>query len=127
MIQTYRGACHCGKVRFEIDAELDQVRACDCSVCSKRGALIHRVAEDAFRLHTPLNELTLYQWHTRTAEDYFCPQCGILAFRRPRALSAAEIATGAAPFHGWAVNVRCLEGVDVDALPVRHIAGRLLD
>jgi hypothetical protein len=34
MKQTYRGRCHCGKVRFEVDADLDHVRVCDCSICA---------------------------------------------------------------------------------------------
>jgi hypothetical protein len=97
MTKTYRGSCHCGKVRFEVDADLDHVRVCDCTVCRKRGALNHRVDEACFRLLTPLDELSVYQWHTRTAKDYFCPMCGN-PFRRPRA----------AP-HLWAINVRCLD------------------
>jgi len=116
MKQTYRGSCHCGNVRFEIYAELDQVRVCDCSMCRRRGALLHRVDETSFRLLSPLGDLTLYQWHTKTAKDYFCPTCGIQPFRRPRT----------AP-HQWSVNVRCLEGVDVDALPITYTHGSRLD
>jgi hypothetical protein len=125
-MQTYRGSCHCGRVRFEVDLELDHVRVCDCSLCRRRGALIHRVAESQLRLHTPLADLTLYQWHTRTAEDYFCPICGILPFRRPRHRTTTEIADGAAPFAGWSVNVRCLDGVDLEAIPIRRVFGSRL-
>lgn len=116
MTKTYRGSCHCGRVRFEVDADFDHVRVCDCSLCRKRGALNYRVAESHFRLLTPFDELSLYQWHTRTAKDYFCPVCGILPFRRPRT----------AP-HLWAVNVRCLDGVDLAAIPIERIHGSLLD
>ena len=115
MKQTYRGSCHCGHVRFEIDAELDHVRVCDCSVCSRRGALNHRVAPHCFRLLTPLEDLTTYTFHTRTARDYFCPTCGILPFRRPR--TDPDV---------WTVNVRCLEGVDLDAIPVKRVYGSRL-
>ena len=115
MQQTYRGACHCGRVRFEVDAVLDHVRVCDCSICRRRGALIHRVAPAQFRLLTPLEDLTLYQFHTHTARDYFCPTCGILPFRRPRT----------AP-DKWAINVRCLEDVDLDAIPVKRVYGSKL-
>jgi hypothetical protein len=127
MIKTYRGACHCGRVRFEVDADLDHVRVCDCSICRRRGALIHRVPNEALRIETPLAELTLYQWHTKTAEDYFCPGCGILPFRRPRTRTSAEAASGAVPFTGWGVNVRCLEGVDLDAIPIKRVFGSTLD
>lgn len=49
------------------------------------------------------------------ARDYICPVCGILGFRRPR------LGTGV-----WAVNVRCLEGVDVDKVEVRKVFGKQL-
>lgn len=116
MKETYRGSCHCGRVRFEIDADLDQVRVCDCSMCRRRGALLHRVQENNFRLLSNLSELTMYQWHTKTAKDYFCPTCGIQPFRRPRT----------APDQ-WSVNVRCLEGVDLDAIPAVQTHGSRLE
>jgi len=114
-MRTYRGSCHCGDVRFEVDVELDHVRVCDCSMCRRRGALLHRVAEDQLRLLTPLEDLSLYTFHTHTARDYFCPRCGILPFRRPR--TAPE---------QWSVNVRCLEDVDLDAIPVQRLHGSRL-
>ena len=116
MTRTYTGSCHCGHVRFEVDADLDHVRVCDCSICRKRATLGHRVAESAFRLLTPLEELSVYRWHTRTAIDYFCPACGILPFRRPRT----------AP-HMWTINVRCLDGVDLAAIRVDLVHGSRLD
>ena len=126
-MKTYRGSCHCGRTRFEVDLDLDHVRSCDCSICRKRGALIHRVDADRLRLLTPIEELTLYQWHTRTAEDYFCPVCGILPFRRPRHRTSQEVAAGMPEFSGWGVNVRCLEGVDVNVIPVKRVYGRKLE
>ena len=101
MKQTYRGSCHCGRVRFEIDTDLDHVRVCDCSMCRRRGALNHRVKPEDFRLLTPLEELAVYTFHTHTAKDYFCPVCGIQPFRRPR--TAPEL---------WTVNIRCIENID---------------
>ena len=115
MKTTYQGSCHCGRARFEIDADLDHIRVCDCSMCRRRGALIRRVEPDDFRLLTPLEDLTLYTWHTHTAKDYFCPTCGIQPFRRPR--TAPDM---------WSVNVRCLEGVDLDAIPVQRLHGSRL-
>jgi hypothetical protein len=126
-MRTYTGSCHCGRTRFEVDLELDHVRVCDCSICRRRGALIHRVSESALRILTPLDALTLYQWHTLTARDYFCPTCGILPFRRPRALTADEAERGMKPFDGWAINVRCLDGVDLDGIPIRRVYGSQLD
>jgi len=108
-MKTYQGSCHCGRICFEVDLDLDHVRSCDCSICRKRGALIHRVEAAHFRLLSPIQDLTLYQWHTRTAEDYFCPKCGIRPFRRPRHRTAQESAEGLPEFAGWGINVRCWE------------------
>lgn len=79
--------------------------------------------KESLRLLTPWEELTLYQWGTRTAKDYFCPTCGILPFRRPSDPTPQELTEGVQPFDGWTVNVRCLEGVDLDVLPIRKIHG----
>jgi hypothetical protein len=65
---------------------------------------------------TPISYLAVYEWNTKIAKDYFCPVCGILPFRRPRT----------AP-DKWAVNVRCLEGVDLSAIPVKYVHGSKLD
>jgi len=94
---------------------LDHVRVCDCSICSIRGALNHRVEESQLRIFTALDDLCLYEWHTKTAKDYFCPTCGILPFRRPR--DAVDI---------WAVNVRCLDGVDLNSIPIKKVQGSQL-
>ena len=114
-MKTYHGSCHCGNVRFEVDADLDHVRVCDCSLCHKRGALNFRVEPEHFRLLTPLEDMALYQWNTKIAKDYFCPECGILPFRRPR--TAPEVVT---------VNARCLADVDLDSIPRDYLRGSTL-
>ena len=120
----YDGACHCGFVRFRVEAEIDHVRVCDCSICHQRGALIFRVPETALTLITPLADMVLYEWGSRTAKDYFCPRCGILPFRRPSAPTRQELAEGVEPFDGWAINTRCLNGFDPSSVPVHPIHGR---
>ena len=114
-METYSGSCHCGRVRFEVDTVLDGVRVCDCSFCAKRGALVHRVAAERFRLLSDASELALYQWNTGTAKHYFCKTCGIPPFHRPR--TAPEL---------WAINVRCLDEVDAEAIAVERVHGSRL-
>lgn len=115
MKTRYQGSCHCGKVQFEVDADLDHVRVCDCSMCRRRGAFNHRVRPEDFRLLTPLEDLSSYRWNTHTAIDYFCPTCGIQPFRRPR--TDPEV---------WTVNIRCIEGLNLDAIPVKRVYGSKL-
>ena len=115
METTYQGSCHCGNVKFEVTADIDHLRICDCSLCYKRGALNFRVEDSQLNRITPLAEMTLYQWHTKTAKDYFCPTCGILPFRRPR--TAPDL---------WTINVRCLEGINLDDIAKEHLSGSKL-
>jgi hypothetical protein len=122
-MRTYQGSCHCGACRFEVDLDLDHVRSCNCSICKRRGALMHRVPATALRMVTPLENLSTYQWGSETATDYFCASCGILPFRIPSQPTPAERAQGMLAFDGWAINVRCLEGVDLAAVPVKFVNG----
>lgn len=112
---SYMGSCHCGRVRFRVEATLDHVRVCDCSICRRRGALLHRVQDRDLEILTPLADLSTYRFNTLQATDYFCPDCGILPFRRPR--TAPQM---------WSVNIRCLEDVDLDAIPVERVQGSRL-
>jgi hypothetical protein len=125
-LQTYAGSCHCRRIQFQVVADIDHVRICDCSICHRRGALMYRVSKGNLRLLTSWNDLCVYQWGSRTAKDYFCPLCGILPFQKPSAPTLLEIAEGVESFDGWAINVRCLEGINADRLPRRQIMGSLL-
>ncbi|HVY06523.1 MAG TPA: GFA family protein [Burkholderiales bacterium] len=111
--KTWKGACHCGAVTFEVEAKLDHVVYCNCSLCSKVGALWHAASEESLRILTGEADLALYQFNTMTAKHYFCRHCGIHPLSRPRIDPKR-----------WAVNVRCLEGVDAVALPVRKFDGQ---
>ncbi|HEY7672145.1 MAG TPA: GFA family protein, partial [Gammaproteobacteria bacterium] len=82
-----------------------------------------RVDEGDLRILTPLADLTLYQWGSGTAKDYFCPTCGILPFRRPSHPTAKELLEGVEPFDGWGVNARCLDGIDLSDVPKKQIRG----
>ena len=118
MKKTYDGSCHCGRVKFEVDADIDHVRVCDCSVCHKRGALNFRVHLDDLRLQSPIEEMTTYQWHTLTSTDFFCPVCGISPLRIPRMNNEGGTI--------WMVNVRCLADVDAHSLPIDKVYGSQL-
>ena len=60
-ITTFTGSCHCGRIGYEIDADLSQVMSCNCSICRKRGLLLAFVPEDKFRLTSGTDALTDYQ------------------------------------------------------------------
>ena len=106
------GSCHCGVVRFRIDAAITELTTCNCSLCVKRNALMTLVPEQALSILAGDDALTLYQWNTRRAKHYFCKHCGIYVFHRKRAM----------PDH-FGVNVFCLQGFDVASVPRRATEG----
>jgi len=112
MLQTHQGSCHCGRVTFEARADLAYVIDCNCSLCRRRGALWHGVSNADLRILTGEADLALYEFNTKTAKHYFCRHCGIHPFIRPRLDPSA-----------WAVNVRCIDGVDLSTMPVMPFDG----
>jgi hypothetical protein len=107
---TFTGSCHCGAVRFEVTTDLETIAECNCSICAKKGALLHRVEPEQFRLLAGEADLTEYRFNTGVARHLFCRHCGIHPFGRPRL----------AP-DKWVINVRCLDGVDLEHLPARRL------
>ncbi len=61
-MRTYHGSCHCGAVKFEVDAEISQLDRCNCSICTKKGGVFIRVPRDRFRLLQGKDDLTLYRF-----------------------------------------------------------------
>ena len=116
MKKDYEGSCHCGDVEFRTTLDLDECLVCDCSICNSKGTIINRVEKDNFELSTPIENLTLYQFNKMIAKHYFCPTCGIHPFHRPRSFPDM-----------WAVNVRCLNGVDITTIEPRQAFGSQLD
>src|ERR1700732_2393893 len=83
-MQTMEGGCHCGRVRFRVTADLDRVTECNCSICAKKGILHLIVPPDQFELLSGKDDLTVYEFNTRTAKHMFCRHCGIHPFYVPR-------------------------------------------
>lgn len=110
---TYKGGCHCGRVRFEISAEVEKVIDCNCSICLKKGFLHLILPAEQFRLVSPPEMVTLYQFNTKTARHYFCPVCGIHSYYIPRSHPDKVD-----------VNVRCLEGIDLHTLTIQPFDGK---
>lgn len=84
-IVTHRGGCHCGRVRFEVDAPAEiEVLDCNCSMCRLSGFLHLIVPKSAFRLVSGEQDLSEYRFGTGVARHLFCRHCGIKPFYVPR-------------------------------------------
>lgn len=116
-MKTYEGSCHCGEVRFTVSASVDSVVSCNCSICHRSGTLLTFVPATAFELLSGREALRDYQFGKKQIHHLFCSTCGIRSFGRGAAPDGTEMV---------AVNVRCLEGVELDSFPVQHFDGKSL-
>ena len=114
----YRGSCHCGRVAFEVEGEIDSAMSCNCSMCQRKGSLMWFVPKTQFELKTPDEAASTYLFNKHFIKHRFCANCGIHPFAE-----AVHPKTGVPTA---AINIRCLEGVDIDKVPVTHFDGRSL-
>lgn len=102
-MQTRKGTCHCGSVEFEVDLEngFENVRRCNCSICSRKGAVMAGVPLDRLRVTKGAETLSLYRWNTMLAKHYFCSICGIYTHHQRRSVPTE-----------YGFNVACIVGMD---------------
>ena len=113
----YTGRCHCGQVAFEVEGEIERALSCNCSICSRRGSLLWFVPRDRLTLLTPDDAAGTYTFNKHAIQHRFCPSCGIHPYGEGVDREGHRTA---------AVNLRCLEGVDLSAIAVREFDGRAL-
>ena len=112
---THQGSCHCGKVAFEVEGEVDSALACNCSMCHRRGSLLWFVPRAQLRLTSGEDELATYTFNRHVIRHRFCPACGIHPFGEGVDPKGNAVA---------AVNLRCVTDIDLDSVPVHHYDGR---
>jgi hypothetical protein len=115
--KTYEGGCHCGHIRYRIETALTQAAECNCTICAKRGALWTFVKAPQFTLLKGEEALTDYQFAKKKIHHLFCESCGVGSYSRGIAPNGEDT---------FAVNVRCLDGVDIAALKVTPFDGKSL-
>jgi len=106
-MSKYLGSCHCGGVRFEVDTDerLDPYFRCNCSLCSRKGAVMGEAAREALTVTSGQELLSVYTWNTGEAQHYFCKKCGIYTHHVMRGCTDRV-----------GINMACVDGVDVYAL-----------
>ena len=101
---NYQGSCHCGAVKFEVEAgEQIEVERCNCSICKMAGYLHLIVPNAKFKLLSDDSALQTYTFNTEVAQHRFCKICGIKPFYIPRSNP-----------DGVDVNANCLDEVPAD-------------
>ncbi|HEX9592119.1 MAG TPA: GFA family protein [bacterium] len=113
----YKGSCHCGKVVFEVEGEIDQAMACNCSICIRKGSLLWFVPRDRLHVMTPEEDIATYTFHKHVIKHRFCQTCGIHPYGEGSDPQGHPMA---------AINIRCIEEIDLEAVPVMQFDGRSL-
>lgn len=109
------GSCHCGSVKFTVEGEIDKAIECNCSHCSRKGFLLWFVPRPSLSIDAGERQLTTYTFNKHVIQHQFCPVCGCEPFALGKAPDGTEIA---------AINIRCLENVDPNAIARTQVNGR---
>ncbi len=113
----YKGSCHCGKVAFEVEGEIRDAMSCNCSICSRKGALLWFAPRDKLRLLTPDENAGTYLFNKHVIRHRFCTTCGVQPYAEGTDPNGNAMV---------AVNIRCLEDFDFESVPVKHFNGRAM-
>ncbi|RZT04407.1 Uncharacterized conserved protein [Duganella sp. CF402] len=113
----YTGSCHCGQIKFEAEGEIGTALACNCSICQRKGSLLWFVPRDQLRLLTPPENISTYLFNKHVIKHHFCANCGIHPYGEGVSPNGDAVA---------AVNLRCIEDIDLNAIPVHHYDGRAI-
>ena len=112
---NYKGSCHCGRVAFEVEGTIDSALACNCSICQRKGSLLWFVPRARLKLLTPDENASTYTFNEHVIKHRFCPTCGIHPYGEGIDPTGNAMA---------AINIRCIDGIALDAIPVTHFDGR---
>lgn len=116
--QTFTGGCHCGAVRFTLTMPAPtQAMGCNCSICSRMGWRLAFLSGDQFSLDQGEDALVDYQFGKKHIHHKFCGTCGIRSFGHGPSPQGGEM---------FAVNLRCVDGVDAEQLEVQWYDGASL-
>lgn len=109
----HKGGCHCGRVRFEVEAPVDiQLSVCNCSICRMTGYRHLIVEASRFRLLAGEDQISTYTFNTGIAKHHFCRHCGIKPYYVPRSHP-----------DGISVNARCLDPSTVRSVSLEDFDG----
>jgi hypothetical protein len=111
----YQGSCHCGHIAFEVEGTLTGAMACNCSLCQRKGSLMWFVPLERLNLLTPDDNASTYTFNKHVIRHRFCATCGVHPYGEAPDPKGNAMA---------AINIRCLEGVELEKIPVTHHDGR---
>ena len=111
----YQGSCHCGHIAFEVEGTLTGAMACNCSLCQRKGSLMWFVPRERLTLLTPDDNASTYTFNKHVIRHRFCATCGVHPYGEAPDPKGNAMA---------AINIRCLEGVDLESVKRIPVNGR---
>ena len=111
----HSGSCHCGNIRFEVEGDFTEAMECNCSHCSRKGYLLWFVPREKLKLDPAPERMATYRFNKHVIDHHFCADCGCAPF---------GFGTGPDGTKTAAVNIRCLEAVDLGAVKRVPVDGR---
>ncbi len=113
----YKGSCHCGNIAFQIEGTLAGATSCNCSICQRKGTLMWFAPRQQLQLLTPDENASTYTFNKHAIKHRFCPKCGMHPYGEGVDPKGNVMA---------AINIRCLEGIELEKIPVTNFDGRAL-
>lgn len=111
----YQGSCHCGNIKFKIEGEIESALSCNCSICQRKGTLLWFKPWQDLQLLNPDAPISSYSFNKHVIQHKFCPTCGVTPFAEGVDPKGNKVA---------AINIRCIENIDLESIPVHHYNGR---
>ena len=84
-------------------------------MCQRKGSLLWFVPREKLQLTTPDENAAAYTFNKHAIRHRFCANCGIHPYGEGTDPKGNAMA---------AVNIRCLEDIDLASVPVTHFDGR---
>lgn len=111
----YKGSCHCGRIAFQVEGTLSGAMSCNCSICRRKGALMWFVPRSQLQLLTPDENASTYTFNKHVIKHRFCPACGMHPYGEGVDTKGNAMAS---------INIRCLEDIELEKIPVTQFDGR---
>lgn len=109
-----KGNCHCGAISFELDAELEWLTECNCSICRRLGTIWAHARIDQISIHKPEGSTTSYRWGDENLAFHTCKTCGCTTHWENLQPQDDSV---------MAVNVRLVDPVQTSDLRIRRFDG----
>jgi len=111
---TLKGSCHCGKIRYTAIDRPTEAMSCNCSICRRKGALLHFTTPDRFALQAAREDISVYTFNKHIIRHQFCKNCGCAPFAEVTAPDGRAMI---------AINLRCADDIDLATIRITEFDG----